>query len=243
MGVALAFASWGWTVIAPDSSAVFGSLLLFAAVLLVLVGIHRVWTRGRILFWLAVSVSIVGFGVFDWLIVVKPQRGKPFRDLLVEGYHLTNECEAIPGDTQMPTWMRDQSKGWQSRVQQLIGARLSSADAQIWQQAIVIGTISDENTNAYQCLWLGTKVAALETIVAAEFEPSLKHRDRVGATYWLNAVNGEVDMSEVFKSGNRDARIYINGGRKNNPTGMIKVTGHGLPIKSGTINFQPEILP
>jgi hypothetical protein len=107
----------------------------------------------------------------------------------------------------------------------------------------VIGTIKDENTNAYQCLWLGTKVAALETIVATEFSPSLRHRDKVGTTYWLNAVNGEVDMSEVFKSGNRDARIFIKGGRKNNPSGVITVKGHDLPVKSGTINFQPEILP
>jgi hypothetical protein len=243
IGVALGFASWGWTALAPESSVVFGSVLLFAAVAISLFGLWRVWAIRRLLFVATALATVIGVGAFDWYVVVKPQRGKAFQDLLVEGYHLTNECGAIPGDTQMPTWMRDQSKGWQSRAQQLIGSRLSPADAQTWQQAVVIGTIKDENTNAYQCLWLGTKVAALETIVATEFEPNLKHRDQVGPTYWLNAVNGEVDVSDVFKSGNKDARIYVNGGGKDNPSGMIKVKGHDLPIKSGTINFQPEIVP
>ena len=112
-----------------------------------------------------VFIATLGFAAFDWRVVVKPQRDKPFRDLLVEGYHLTNECGSIPGDTQMPTWIRDQSKGWQSRAQQLIGERLRPTDAQTWQKAVVIGTINDEGINAYQCLWLSNKVAALETIV------------------------------------------------------------------------------
>ncbi len=116
--------SWAWSVISPESSIFFGSVLLLAAVFFTWLGVQRVWTFGK--FWrVTVPVLLLGvFLAFDWFVVVRPQRGKAFQDLLVEGYHLTNECEAIPGDTQMPTWIRDQSNGWQSRVQQLIGARL-----------------------------------------------------------------------------------------------------------------------
>jgi hypothetical protein len=129
--------------------------------------------------------------------------------------------------------MRDQSKAWQSRVEQLIRERLNATDAQTWQKAIVIGSINDENTNGYQCLWLSTKVAALEKIVANDFQATLNHRDDVGPTYWLNAVNGEVDMTDVFKTGVMSAHVYINGGG----SGMVKVKGH-TPIQNGTVTFQ-----
>jgi hypothetical protein len=114
IGLALAFASWGWTVIAPESSVWFGSILLFAAFASALWALWRVWALRKGWFWLPAFAAIAVFTAFDWSVVVRPQRGEPFRDLLVEGYHLTNECESIPGTTQMPTWMRDQSKGWQS---------------------------------------------------------------------------------------------------------------------------------
>jgi hypothetical protein len=129
-GFGLGCASWGWTAIAPESSIWFGTLLLFAAVVSVLWGVWRVWAFRTVWFALLALVSFIGFASFDWRVVVKRQRNKPFRDLLVEGYHITNECQGIPGDTQMPEWMRDQSKGWQSRAQQLIGDRLKEADAQ-----------------------------------------------------------------------------------------------------------------
>ena len=209
---ALGCGSWGWTVIAPESSAIFGSVLLFVAVIFALLGLQRIWTVGKIWFGLAAMILIAGFGVFDWFIVVKPQRGKPFQALLVEGYHISNECQAIPGATLMPDWMRDQSKEWQARVQQLVADKLSPNDAQLWQGAIVVGLVKDENLNAYQCLWLANKVGALETIIAAEYDPKLKHRDYNGPTYWFDAANGKVDISDAFKNGNRQASIFVNGG-------------------------------
>lgn len=218
---ALGCASWGWTVIAPESSAIFGSALLFIAVVFAALGLQRVWTFGRIWLGVAATVLIVGFGVFDWFVVIKPQRGKPFQTLLVVGYHLTNECGAIPGKTQMPSWMRDQSKGWQARVQQLIADKLSSDDSQTWQSAIVVGLVKDENVNAYQCLWLANKVGALETIIAAEYDPKLKHRDYVGPTYWFDASNGKVDISDAFKNGKGQANVYINGGDDSGNTTQV----------------------
>jgi hypothetical protein len=242
IGVALGCASWGWTVLAPESSVKFGSALLFAGVAIFLLGLWRVWRNRKVWFGVTALIAILGFGAFDWFVVVKPQRGKVFQDLLVEGYHLTNECQSIPGDTQIPAWIRDQSKAWQSRSQQLIGERLNATDAQTWQSAIVIGTVNDEGMNAYQCLWLANKIAALESIVAAEFEPNLKHRDKIGPTYWLNAVNGEVDMTQLLKSGMQNASVFINGGGKNNPSGMVRVKGNA-PFKNGTVNFQLQPPP
>jgi hypothetical protein len=234
VGISLTFLSWGSTFLPWQTSSWLGSGLLCAAAISLVLGLWRVWGFGRIWFALPALTVAVATITLGWFGIVKPQRGKPFRDSLVEGYHLTNECESIPGNTEMPTWMRDQSKGWQSRVGQLIAEHLSATDAQEWEKAIVIGTVKDENTNAYQCLWLGNKVAALETIVATEFEPKLKHRDSVGPTYWLNAANGEVDMTEVLKSQNRNGRIYING----DGTGKVKVTGKVPGVQNGTVKFQ-----
>jgi hypothetical protein len=211
----LGCASWGWSVIAPDSSAVFGSVLLLAAVVFFLMGLQRVWTVGKVWFALICVAFIAGYGVFDWYVVVKPQRGKPFKELLVEGYHLTNECQTVPGKTQMPDWMRDQSKEWQARVQQLISEKLSANDAQTWQGAIILGRVSDEKLNSYQCTWLANKVGALETIVAANYDPKLKHRDYNGPTYWFDVVNDKVDISDALndaiKHHNGKAAVVFNG--------------------------------
>lgn len=242
IGFALGCASWGWTVIAPDSSIWFGTALLFTAFAFMLWGLWRVWTVRKRWFGLVAVIALIGFLLFDWRIVVRPQRDKPFQDLLIEGYHLTNECQSIPGTTQMPTWMRDQSKGWQARTEQLIGERLKPNDAQTWQKAIVIGMIKDEGTNAYQCLWLSSKVAALETILANNFYPNLRHRNDIGPIYWLNAVNGQVDISQILQRGDKGSRLYINGGgSEKNPNGQITVTGHNLPVKNGIITFTPEV--
>jgi hypothetical protein len=234
IGIGLTFLSWGSTTLPGQTSPWLGSALLCAAAISILYGLWRVWKFGRIRFAVPALVMAVATVTLGWFGIVRPQRGKPFQDLLVEGYHLTNECESIPGSTEMPRWMRDQSQGWQSRVLQLVEQRLNAADAETWEKAVVIGTVNDVNSDAYQCLWLGNKVAALEKIVATEFEPKLKHRNSIGPTYWLNAVNGEVDVTEMFKSGNREARVYVNGGG----TGMIKVTGHIPGVQNGTIKFQ-----
>jgi hypothetical protein len=237
VGFALGLASWAWSVIGPVSigqvsSAVFGSFLLFSSVASVLLGIWRVWRFRQIWFLGTAIAAIAGIVAFDWLIVISPQRGKAFQSQLVEGYHLINECQAIPSDTEMPTWMRDQSKAWQSRVQQLIEERLNAQDAQTWKAAVVIGMAKDERMNAYQCLWLSDKVAALEQIIAAHYDPKLKHRDHVGAIYWFNAVNGTVDMTDILKTGVTNARIFIYGAGKNNPGGTGK-----SPYPNSTFRF------
>ncbi len=117
---AFTVASWGWTVIAPDSSALFGSFLLLVAVLASLAAIFRLWPMRIITGALLAIAALSGFGAFDWYVVIKPQKGKQFKALLVDGYHVASECEGIPGPSQMPEWMRDQSKAWQARTEQLI---------------------------------------------------------------------------------------------------------------------------
>ncbi len=63
---------------------------------------------------------------------------------------------------------------------------------------------------------MANKVAALETIIAAEYDPKLKHRNYNGPTYWFDAANGKVDISDAFKNGNRQADVYVNGGDDGN---------------------------
>jgi len=195
--------SWGWSVVAPESSVWFGSILLLVAVLLLLVAVFRVWRIGRLV-GSALSIAVLAlFGVFDWHVVVKPQRGKPFKELLVSGYHLTNECGTRSAKDPMPTWMRDQSKGWQAQVEQLISQKLDYKYLQMWQGSNIVGLVSDDNVTAYQCTLLSVKVGTLETIIAENYDPALKHQEYDGPLYWMESVDGKVDISEALKRGGR----------------------------------------
>jgi len=145
-----AFTSWGWTVIAPASSATFGSALLLVGAILLLLAVSRMWSLGRFAAICTAAIALVGFGVFDWYIVVRPERGKPFQALLVHGYHLADECGSLKGRQEMPEWMRDESKQWQAQAEQLISERLPPKDSQVWRGAIIYGKVADENLVAYQ---------------------------------------------------------------------------------------------
>jgi hypothetical protein len=94
----------------------------------------------------------------------------------------------------------------------MIADKLDYKDLQLWYNTAVLGRVADVNLNAYQCLWAGNKVGALETIIASHFDPALKHRDYNGPTYYFNAVNGEVDISDALKSGLGQMQMYFDGG-------------------------------
>jgi hypothetical protein len=213
--------SWGWSVVAPDSSILFGSILLFIAVMSMLFAVFRVWPMRKLAAISLVLVVLGTFGAFDWYVVIKPQKGKEFKNLLVDGYHITSECEGIPGTSEMPDWMRDQSTKWQATAEQTISEKLDYKDLQMWRDTIIIGLVADKNKNAYQCLWLANKVGTLENIIATHYDRNLKHQEYIGPTYWLNASNGQVDISEATKNGalkDGKANIYINGGATPSPT-------------------------
>jgi hypothetical protein len=225
VGVALALASWGWTVISPDTSVTFGSILLFGAVLTTVVAVARIVQNKFIIAAICV-VALAGFSAFDWYFVISPQKGKQFKSLLVDGYHIADECGAVPASTQMPDWMKDQSTRWQAKAEELITDKLDYKDLQLWREAVVFGLIRDANLNAYQCLSLGNKIGALETIISRNYDPSLKHAEYNGPTYWLNSSNGEVDISDAFKGGigsGSQRKIYIYSGP--DASVQTKVTG------------------
>ena len=236
-GIASGFLSWGWAVLAPTSSSIFGSILVFVGVAAFAFAIRRMFSLEPSSFVFVAAVALVGFAIFDWYIVIKPQRGKPFQDLLVQGYHLDTQCGGMPGKDTMPTWLRDESKSWQAQVDQLITQKLPAKDSQIWQGAIIVGRVSDDNMNAYQCTWLAIKVAALETIVSTEYDPSLKHQPYNGPTYWFNPSNGKVDISSAMQS------VVTSGGSTNivigsDTTGQkddeksVQVTGSMYPQRT-----------
>lgn len=225
---ACGLAAWGWSVIAPNSSATFGSILLLIAVVATIFAVRRMWSLNTLASIFVATVVLIGFGAFDRWIVIAPQRGKPFQDLLVHGYHLTSECGNLGARQPMPDWLNDESQRWQAQVDQLVTEKLPAKDSRLWLGAIVIGKVSDKNLVAYQCTWLATKVAALETIVSTEFDPGLKHRDYTGPTYWFEAVNGKVDISEALKAGAGQSNIAIEdfGKTSDQPT---QVTGSVSP--------------
>jgi hypothetical protein len=222
---AFTVASWGWTVIAPDSSIWFGSALLFVGVTAMLVAIFRVWLIGKIAGSVLVLVVLGIFCAFDWFVVIKPQKGKEFKALLIEGYHISDECSVLPSRGEMPDWMRDQSTRWQTRVESVIAAKLTDRDIQMWRGSGVIGLVKDKNMNAYQCLSLGNKIMVLETIVAEHFDSKLQHVDYKGPTYWLNVQDGKADITEALKAGAGHPDIYFdsNGETKD---GKVQVVGH-----------------
>src|ERR1700693_434753 len=223
---ACGLAAWGWSVIAPESSALFGSVLVGAAVALSVVGLRRRFLLGNAASTTVALSALTAFIFFDWYIVVKPQRGKPFQGLLVHGYHLTSECGSLAARQRMPDWLRDESKGWQAQVDQLITEKLPAKDSQIWLGAIIYGKVTDVNTVAYQCTWLANKVGALETIVSTEYDSSLKHKDYNGPTYWFEPVNGKVDISEALKAGTPQSNIAIEDlGNDKDSTQPTQITG------------------
>jgi hypothetical protein len=198
--LAFTVAAWGWTALAPDSSIWFGSGLLLLSVAIAFLAVQRVWRPKRLFAACLVLVGLLIFSVFDYFIVIKPQRGKPFKDLLVQGYHISSQCGSLPAHAPMPTWMRDQSKAWQAQVEQAVSEKLDYKYSQAWQSAIIIGLVTDENTVSYQCTWLANKVGALETIISKAYDPTLKHRDYEGPVYWFQAgPDGKVDISNLTR--------------------------------------------
>ncbi|HZQ67034.1 MAG TPA: hypothetical protein VFA68_00835 [Terriglobales bacterium] len=225
LAFAFTVASWGWSVIAPDSSVYFGSVLFLIATVFVVIAICRIWDISLVAKIAILMASLLGFGVFDWNIVIKPQRGKEFKDLLVEGYHISDECSQIPGKEDTPEWMREQSTRWQTRTESAIVNKLTYRDIQMWRGSGVIGLVADKNMNAYQCLSLANKIMVLENVIAEHFDPKLQHVDYKGPTYWLNVKDGKADITEALKAGAGSADIYINsdGSTKD---GKVQVEGH-----------------
>jgi hypothetical protein len=220
VGYSLGLGAWGWTVLAPESSVVFGSVLLAVAATFGLIGIVRGMALRKTL-WIPLAVVVVGgIGYFDWTVVISPQRGKEFKSLLAEGYHLTDDCGTRSAKDPLPVWLRDKSTAWQAQVQQLVTERLDSQYLQLWRGSTIVGLVSDSNLTAYQCTLLSVKVQALETIIAEKYDPKLAHQKYEGPLYWLESVDGKVDISEALKNGGARFTIHERGS-----VGAVQVTG------------------
>ncbi len=227
VGLCLALGSWGYSVISPEPNYWLGSTLLLGSFLAMALAACRALELRKSGAAVVTLLVMFVFVLFDWRIVVKPQRGKAFKELLVKGYNIRSECEGLVGASPEPAWMRDQSKEWQAQVGQLISEKLDYKDSQTWHGAIIVGRVADESTVAYQCTWLTNKVTALETIIATNFDSKLQHSGYNGPTYWFDAVNGKVDIGDAFKNGNSTAHVYLNGGGKTKD-GKVEVEGHGI---------------
>jgi hypothetical protein len=224
-GYACGLGSWAWSVVAPESSVVFASILFFLAV------VFAAWSALRAFEWSgwkAVSlclVAAVGYAAFDYQFVVAPQRGKEFKTLLAEGYHLTDECGSRSAKEPLPSWLHDQSTAWQARVLQLVTQKLDYKYLQMWRGSVIVGLVSDVNMTAYQCTNLSVKIGALETIIAENYDSKLVHQKYEGPLYWFESVDGKVDISEALKNGGGRFTIHESAG-----DGSVKFSGE-LPPK------------
>jgi hypothetical protein len=220
IGFALALVSWGWTVLAPQSSVVFGSILLLFAAVFATLGIIRAFGFGRVGSVSLLAFALVAIGFFDWKVVVSPQRGREFKGLLSEGYHLTDDCGTRSAKEPLPTWLRDKSAAWQAEVQQMVTQRLDPRFLQLWRGSTIMGFVSDSNMTAYQCTLLSVKVEALETIIGENFDEKILHQKYEGPLYWLESIDGKVDVTEALKNGG--ARLTIHEHASN---GTVQITG------------------
>lgn len=219
LGLALALGSWGYSAISPEPNFYFGSLLLAAAFVLVGIGVCRAFDL-RLGQTTAVTMLMLAvFVFFDWYVIVEPQRGLPFRQLLVSGYHLTDECNNRSAAEPIPEWLHNQMTAWYAQVEQLVGQKLDYKNLQQWRGAVVVGLVSDSNLSAYQCTQLSVKVEALETIISTNYDPKLGHQEYQGPLYWLESADGKVDISEALKHGGSRLTIHKAG------TGAVVLTG------------------
>jgi hypothetical protein len=210
-GLALALGEWGYSVISPNPNLILGSVLLGAAFLCVGIGTIKVFElRSGSATLLCISIVVI-FGLFDWYVVVEPERGQPFKQLLVAGYHLTDDCSTRSAAEPLPEWIKTQSTAWQARVEQLITQKLDYKEIQAWRGAVILGRVSDANMTAYQCNLLSIKVEALEAIIADNYDPKLAHQKYDGPLYWLESVDGKVDISEALKNGGARFTIHKGG--------------------------------
>lgn len=219
VGLGLTFASWGYSVIAPEPNVYLGSGLLAAAFVLVGIGVCRVFELRGFGTAVVIVAMLSVFAVFDGYVLIAPQRGRQFKELLVDGYHLTDECGSRTASEPLPAWLHDKSTGWQTRVEQLIAQKLDYKNLQKWRGAAVVGLVSDSNLSAYRCTVLAVKVEALEDIISENYDPKLKHQPYEGPLYWFESLDGKVDISEALKHGAARFTIHKGGG------GDAKITG------------------
>jgi hypothetical protein len=212
VGLALALGSWGYSVISPEPNFWLGLLLLALALTAGAIGTCKVFDLRKAGAALVILFTLVGFAFFAWYVIIRPQRGKQFKELLVTGYHLTDECGSRTAKEPLPTWLRDQSMAWRGQVEQLVAEKLDYKYLQSWRGAVIVGLVSDTNMTAYQCTLLSVKVEALETIIAENYDPRLKHQTYEGPLYWLESVDGKVDITEALKHGGARVTIHERGG-------------------------------
>jgi hypothetical protein len=183
LGFVVGMASWGYSVIAQEPNIGLGLSLFALCGLLIFIAVFRLfawrWIGGTV--WGAVCLG--GFWAFAHYVVIKPLRGKEFKQLLVEGYQVVSECQVIPGEQQTPIWLRDQEERWRARVGAAVDGKLDYRYSQMWHEAIVYGLAKDENINGYRCAQMSVSMRALEQVIALKYDPSLPHQKYTGPMY------------------------------------------------------------
>ena len=183
IGFSLAMGSWGYSVLAPEPNIAFGMSLFALCGFFIFLAVIRLFDLGRKggAVWGVLCLCV--FWAFAHYVVIKPLRGKEFKQLLVEGYQVVSECQVIPGDQQTPTWLRDQEERWRSRVGAAVDGKLDYRYSQMWHEAIVYGLAKDENTNGYRCAQMSVSMRVLEQVIAMKYDPLLPHQKYTGPMY------------------------------------------------------------
>ena len=151
LGWALALASWGYSVIAPEPNFLIGTSLLGLALLLVGLATSLAFEMKRFGTAVVVVMFLCAFAVFDYKVLFVPQRGKEATALLTQGYHIVDECSMRPYHDDDPAWMTDEQQKWVGAVGGFVETKMAIEYQQIWAGAKFVGLVSDKDMNGFRC--------------------------------------------------------------------------------------------
>lgn len=217
LGLLASFGSWGYTVLNPQPQLIVGLILIgiafvCAALLIVHLFDLRVW-GGLIVF----AVVSALFWLYSSKTVITPAYKRELLSQLQEGYGLREECGSRQYYDETPRFMGDAEERWMADVHTTLKHTGKVDDLQMWEQSDIVGLAKDSNLIGFRCTRMATKTGALETIISRHYDSTIRPNPYNGPVYVFNPVNGKVDISGAFKSGNTSANVVILGDTKKQP--------------------------
>ncbi len=99
--------------------------------------------------------------------------------------------------------MRDAQERWKATVVSLLQRGGHPDDIQLWSNSQLVGLAKDSNYNGFRCTEMAVKTAALETIVAKHYDPTIKQNPYTGPVYVFNPTPDSAQAPEDLEKQKR----------------------------------------